>query len=172
MLQPQVQPWPKRSNPEVLPVSLCNSDSADALVPAHLSQSQNLTLYRSFCAMKYAIYALCVNSHQHSQCRQCKDSHSEDLASVAEPVNDPVSSPGTAPPSPLPRQKLGTACPRRLFAWEHFFTRIGRWPFTMPAINFFRLSASVNQRDVEKASDLYNFSESDLELCFPNVFFF
>ncbi|OWK09404.1 ZFYVE26, partial [Cervus elaphus hippelaphus] len=67
--------------------------SADALVPAHLSQSQNLTLYRSFCAMKYAIYALCVNSHQHSQCRQCKDGPSEDLASVAEPVNDPVSSP-------------------------------------------------------------------------------
>ncbi|XP_043328299.1 zinc finger FYVE domain-containing protein 26 [Cervus canadensis] len=71
-------------------------DSADALVPAHLSQSQNLTLYRSFCAMKYAIYALCVNSHQHSQCRQCKDGPSEDLASVAEPVNDPVSSPGSS----------------------------------------------------------------------------
>nr|XP_020745443.1 zinc finger FYVE domain-containing protein 26 [Odocoileus virginianus texanus] len=71
-------------------------DSADALVPAHLSQSQNLTLYRSFCAMKYAIYALCVNSHQHSQCRQCKDGPSEDLASVAEPVNDPVSSPGAS----------------------------------------------------------------------------
>ncbi|CAI9177143.1 unnamed protein product [Rangifer tarandus platyrhynchus] len=71
-------------------------DSADALVPSHLSQSQNLTLYRSFCAMKYAIYALCVNSHQHSQCRQCKDGPSEDLASVAEPVNDPVSSPGAS----------------------------------------------------------------------------
>ncbi|XP_065796324.1 zinc finger FYVE domain-containing protein 26 isoform X2 [Muntiacus reevesi] len=71
-------------------------DSADALVPAHLSQSQNLTLYRSFCAMKYAIYALCINSHQHSQCRQCKDGPSEDLASVTEPMNDPVSSPGAS----------------------------------------------------------------------------
>ncbi|XP_055291675.1 zinc finger FYVE domain-containing protein 26 isoform X2 [Moschus berezovskii] len=71
-------------------------DSADALVPTHLSQSQNLTLYRSFCAMKYAIYALCVSSHQHSQCRQCKDSPLEDLASVAEPVKDPLSSPGAS----------------------------------------------------------------------------
>ncbi|KAI4540700.1 hypothetical protein MG293_009741 [Ovis ammon polii] len=71
-------------------------DSADALIPAHLSQSQSLTLYRSFCAMKYAIYALCVSSHQHSQCRQCKDGPSDDLASVAEPVNNPLSSPGAS----------------------------------------------------------------------------
>ena len=57
--------------------------------------------------MKYAIYALCVSSHQHSQCRQCKDGPSDDLASVAEPMNDPPSSPGTALPSPLPQQALG-----------------------------------------------------------------
>ena len=55
-------------------------------------------------------------THQHSQCRQCKDGPSDDLASVAEPVNDPPSSPGTVPPSPLPQQKLRTTCPRRLFA--------------------------------------------------------
>ena len=41
----------------------------------------------------------------------------------------------------------------------------------MPMINFFHVSASVNQRDMEKASDLYNFSESDLVPCFPNAFF-
>lgn len=46
--------------------------------------------------MKYAIYALCVSSHQHSQCRQCKDGPSDDLASVAEPMNDPPSSPGAS----------------------------------------------------------------------------
>ena len=46
----------------------------------------------------------------------CKDGPSDDLASVAEPVNDPPSSPGTVPPSPLPQQKLRTTCPRRLFA--------------------------------------------------------
>ncbi|XP_057587175.1 zinc finger FYVE domain-containing protein 26 [Hippopotamus amphibius kiboko] len=71
-------------------------DSADATVPAHLSRCQNLTLYQSFCAMKYAIYALCVNSHQQSQCRECKDGPSEDLASAVEPVNDPLSSPGAS----------------------------------------------------------------------------
>ncbi|KAF3831059.1 hypothetical protein GH733_002297 [Mirounga leonina] len=71
-------------------------DSAEATVPEHLSQCQNLTLYQSFCAMKYAIYALCVNSHQHSQCQECRDSPSEDPALAAEPANDPLSSPGAS----------------------------------------------------------------------------
>ncbi|KAL4832421.1 hypothetical protein H8958_002370 [Nasalis larvatus] len=71
-------------------------DAVDAPVPEHLSQCQNLTLYQGFCAMKYAIYALCVNSHQHSQCQDCKDSLSEDLTSAAEPANDSLSSPGAA----------------------------------------------------------------------------
>ncbi|XP_059951930.1 zinc finger FYVE domain-containing protein 26 isoform X2 [Mesoplodon densirostris] len=71
-------------------------DSTDATVPAHLSRCQNLTLYRSFCAMKYAIYALCVNSHRHSQCQECKDGPSEDLAVASEPVNDSLSSPGAS----------------------------------------------------------------------------
>lgn len=92
-----LQPILERTNSEVLPVSLSHSDSADTLVPEHLSQCQNLTLYQSFCAMKYAIYALCVNSHQHTQCQECKDSLPEDLASAVESVNDSVSSSGTAP---------------------------------------------------------------------------
>ncbi|XP_016079331.1 PREDICTED: zinc finger FYVE domain-containing protein 26 isoform X2 [Miniopterus natalensis] len=71
-------------------------DSAGAPGPEHLSQCQNLTLYQSFCAMKYAIYALCVNSHQHSQCQECKDSPSEDPAMAAEPVNDSASSSGAS----------------------------------------------------------------------------
>ncbi|NXS59843.1 ZFY26 protein, partial [Brachypteracias leptosomus] len=36
-----------------------------------LSQQRNLTLFRAFCAMKFAIYALCVNSHRHCSCRGC-----------------------------------------------------------------------------------------------------
>ncbi|XP_064514413.1 zinc finger FYVE domain-containing protein 26 isoform X4 [Pseudopipra pipra] len=36
-----------------------------------LSQQRNLALFRAFCAMKYAIYALCVNSHKHSKCKDC-----------------------------------------------------------------------------------------------------
>ncbi|KAM5274232.1 zinc finger FYVE domain-containing protein 26 isoform 2-T2 [Ctenodactylus gundi] len=71
-------------------------DSADAQVPEQLSQCQNLTLFQGFCAMKYAIYALCVNSHQHAQCQDCKDGLSEDLASAAEPADDSLSSPGVS----------------------------------------------------------------------------
>ncbi|KAM4852859.1 zinc finger FYVE domain-containing protein 26 [Thomomys bottae] len=71
-------------------------DSAEAAIPEYLSQCQNLTLYQGFCAMKYAIYALCVNSHQHSQCQDCKDSPLEDLASTAEPAKDSLPSPGAS----------------------------------------------------------------------------
>ncbi|EHB17633.1 Zinc finger FYVE domain-containing protein 26 [Heterocephalus glaber] len=71
-------------------------DSTDAPVPEHLSQCQNLTLYQGFCAMKYAIYALCVNSHQYSQCQDCRDSPSEDLALATEPTEDSVPSPGAS----------------------------------------------------------------------------
>ncbi|KAH0521044.1 Zinc finger FYVE domain-containing protein 26 [Microtus ochrogaster] len=64
-------------------------DTRDASAPEHLSPCQSLTLYQGFCAMKYAVYALCVNSHQHAQCQDCRDiaSASEDLA-VAEQGND------------------------------------------------------------------------------------
>ncbi|NWW50560.1 ZFY26 protein, partial [Pedionomus torquatus] len=42
-----------------------------ATLPNTLSQQRNLALFRAFCAMKYAIYALCVNSHKHSKCKDC-----------------------------------------------------------------------------------------------------
>ncbi|NXF71305.1 ZFY26 protein, partial [Sclerurus mexicanus] len=42
-----------------------------ARLPNSLSQQRNLALFRAFCAMKYAIYALCVNSHKHSKCKNC-----------------------------------------------------------------------------------------------------
>ncbi|XP_064000026.1 zinc finger FYVE domain-containing protein 26 isoform X3 [Pogoniulus pusillus] len=42
-----------------------------AVLPSPLSQQRNLALFRAFCAMKYAIYALCVNSHKHSKCKDC-----------------------------------------------------------------------------------------------------
>uniref|UniRef100_A0A674IQW5 Zinc finger FYVE domain-containing protein 26 n=1 Tax=Terrapene triunguis TaxID=2587831 RepID=A0A674IQW5_9SAUR len=43
-------------------------------VSSLLSQQRNLVLFRAFCAMKYAIYALCVNSHHHSKCKDCMHS--------------------------------------------------------------------------------------------------
>ncbi|NWT83698.1 ZFY26 protein, partial [Lanius ludovicianus] len=42
-----------------------------ATLPNTLSQQRNLALFRAFCAMKYAIYALCVNSHRHAKCKDC-----------------------------------------------------------------------------------------------------
>ncbi|NXG01733.1 ZFY26 protein, partial [Sakesphorus luctuosus] len=45
--------------------------STAATHPNTLSQQRNLALFRAFCAMKYAIYALCVNAHKHSKCKNC-----------------------------------------------------------------------------------------------------
>ncbi|XP_074092155.1 zinc finger FYVE domain-containing protein 26 isoform X2 [Macrotis lagotis] len=70
-------------------------DQSDVSIPNHLNQHQNLTLFQGFCAMKYAIYALCVNSHQRSQCQICKEGPSENLATNQEPAKD-SSSPGAS----------------------------------------------------------------------------
>ncbi|NWZ67467.1 ZFY26 protein, partial [Acrocephalus arundinaceus] len=45
-----------------------------ATLPNALSQQRNLALFRAFCAMKYAIYALCVNAHRHAKCKDCPHS--------------------------------------------------------------------------------------------------
>ncbi|KAM4724156.1 zinc finger FYVE domain-containing protein 26 isoform 2-T3 [Anableps anableps] len=36
------------------------------------SVQRNIVLFQGFCAMKYAIYALCVNFHKYSSCVECK----------------------------------------------------------------------------------------------------
>ncbi|CDQ88037.1 unnamed protein product [Oncorhynchus mykiss] len=32
---------------------------------------RNLVLYRGFCAMKYALYAMCITAHKYSGCSDC-----------------------------------------------------------------------------------------------------
>ncbi|NWY66666.1 ZFY26 protein, partial [Erithacus rubecula] len=62
-----------------------------ATLPNALSQQRNLALFRAFCAMKYAIYALCVNSHRHAQCKDCVHSLLADIpqdAASGEPAGD------------------------------------------------------------------------------------
>uniref|UniRef100_A0A8C0EPY4 Zinc finger FYVE domain-containing protein 26 n=1 Tax=Bubo bubo TaxID=30461 RepID=A0A8C0EPY4_BUBBB len=62
-----------------------------ATLPNALSQQRNLALFRAFCAMKYAIYALCVNSHKHSKCKDCVRSLLGDIpedATSGEPAGD------------------------------------------------------------------------------------
>ncbi|NXW84678.1 ZFY26 protein, partial [Alopecoenas beccarii] len=61
-----------------------------ATLPNTLSQQRNLALFRAFCAMKYAIYALCVNSHKHSKCKDCVCSLLGDItedATVGQPAD-------------------------------------------------------------------------------------
>ncbi|NWW39081.1 ZFY26 protein, partial [Panurus biarmicus] len=62
-----------------------------ATLPNTLSQQRNLALFRAFCAMKYAIYALCVNSHRHAKCKDCVHSLLGDVpedATSGEPAGD------------------------------------------------------------------------------------
>ncbi|KAL8169575.1 UNVERIFIED_CONTAM: hypothetical protein K2H54_052616 [Gekko kuhli] len=44
-----------------------------------LSQQRNLILFQAFCAMKYAIYALCVNVHRPANCKDCVTYFASDL---------------------------------------------------------------------------------------------
>ncbi|XP_039642804.1 zinc finger FYVE domain-containing protein 26 isoform X3 [Perca fluviatilis] len=46
----------------------------DTEVVSNLSSGvqRNIVLFQGFCAMKYAIYALCVNAHKHSNCTECE----------------------------------------------------------------------------------------------------
>ncbi|NXB02837.1 ZFY26 protein, partial [Cnemophilus loriae] len=65
--------------------------STTATLPNTLSQQRNLALFRAFCAMKYAIYALCVNSHRHAKCKDCVHSLLGDVpedATSGEPAGD------------------------------------------------------------------------------------
>ncbi|NXT60116.1 ZFY26 protein, partial [Chaetops frenatus] len=62
-----------------------------ATLPNTLSQQRNLALFRAFCAMKYAIYALCVSSHRHAKCKDCVHSLLGDIpedATLGEPAGD------------------------------------------------------------------------------------
>ncbi|XP_032882801.1 zinc finger FYVE domain-containing protein 26 isoform X3 [Amblyraja radiata] len=36
-----------------------------------MTQRRNVTLYQALCAIKYAIYALCINAHQPTSCKEC-----------------------------------------------------------------------------------------------------
>uniref|UniRef100_A0A8C0IVD0 Zinc finger FYVE domain-containing protein 26 n=1 Tax=Chelonoidis abingdonii TaxID=106734 RepID=A0A8C0IVD0_CHEAB len=66
-------------------------DQETQVVPVSslLSQQRNLVLFRAFCAMKYAIYALCVNSHCHSKCKDCMHSLLSDLPEDSTPLKEP-----------------------------------------------------------------------------------
>ncbi|XP_048061313.1 zinc finger FYVE domain-containing protein 26 isoform X2 [Megalobrama amblycephala] len=41
------------------------------------SVQRNITLFQGFCAMKYALYAICVNAHMHTGCLDCEPQHQQ-----------------------------------------------------------------------------------------------
>lgn len=49
-------------------------EETDTLVAPRLAAQRNVVLFQGFCAMKYALYALCVNAHRPSTCLDCKGS--------------------------------------------------------------------------------------------------
>ncbi|TNN64159.1 Zinc finger FYVE domain-containing protein 26 [Liparis tanakae] len=51
-----------------------STGNEDTEVVSNLSSAvqRNTVLFQGFCAMKYAIYALCVNAHKYSDCTECE----------------------------------------------------------------------------------------------------
>nr|XP_023691726.1 zinc finger FYVE domain-containing protein 26 isoform X1 [Paramormyrops kingsleyae] len=48
-----------------------DTDTAHPVDTPNLSARRNVVLFQGFCAMKYALYAICVNAHKYSGCRDC-----------------------------------------------------------------------------------------------------
>ncbi|XP_056151758.1 zinc finger FYVE domain-containing protein 26 [Lampris incognitus] len=47
------------------------TDDMDVISTPSLAGQRNVVLFQGFCAMKYALYALCVNAHKYSSCTEC-----------------------------------------------------------------------------------------------------
>ncbi|XP_029349226.1 zinc finger FYVE domain-containing protein 26 isoform X2 [Echeneis naucrates] len=61
---------------------LPNSPGAEypeAVGPFIPGVQRNIVLFQGFCAMKYAIYALCVNAHKYSNCTECESMQQQQL---------------------------------------------------------------------------------------------
>ncbi|XP_044292041.1 zinc finger FYVE domain-containing protein 26 isoform X1 [Varanus komodoensis] len=68
-------------------------DSAMMPASTRLGQQRNLILFQAFCAMKYAIYALCVNVHKGSHCKDCASQFVSDLPDELPDQNKPTDQP-------------------------------------------------------------------------------
>uniref|UniRef100_A0ABM5FA00 Zinc finger FYVE domain-containing protein 26 n=1 Tax=Pogona vitticeps TaxID=103695 RepID=A0ABM5FA00_9SAUR len=67
--------------------------SAVVPVSALVSQQRNLILFQAFCAMKYAIYALCINAHKVSDCKDCARFLIKDLSDKSPEENESADQP-------------------------------------------------------------------------------
>ncbi|XP_039992767.1 zinc finger FYVE domain-containing protein 26 isoform X2 [Xiphias gladius] len=48
------------------------TEDTEAIITLSHGVQRNVVLFQGFCAMKYAIYALCVNVHKYSNCTKCE----------------------------------------------------------------------------------------------------
>ncbi|XP_038584174.1 zinc finger FYVE domain-containing protein 26 isoform X2 [Micropterus salmoides] len=48
------------------------TEDTEAISTLRPGVQKNIILFQGFCAMKYAIYALCVNAHKYSNCTECE----------------------------------------------------------------------------------------------------
>ncbi|KAM3595590.1 uncharacterized protein V6R79_025751 [Siganus canaliculatus] len=48
------------------------TEDTEAIGTVSPGVQRNVVLFQGFCAMKYAIYALCVNAHKYSNCTECE----------------------------------------------------------------------------------------------------
>ncbi|XP_044230886.1 zinc finger FYVE domain-containing protein 26 [Thunnus albacares] len=48
------------------------TEDTEAISTLSPGVQRNIILFQGFCAMKYAIYALCVNAHKYSNCSECE----------------------------------------------------------------------------------------------------
>ncbi|XP_049452932.1 zinc finger FYVE domain-containing protein 26 isoform X1 [Epinephelus fuscoguttatus] len=53
------------------------TEDAEAVSSLSSSVQRNIVLFQGFCAMKYAIYALCVNAHKYSNCTECESTQQQ-----------------------------------------------------------------------------------------------
>ncbi|XP_069064972.1 zinc finger FYVE domain-containing protein 26 isoform X1 [Pleurodeles waltl] len=58
---------------KALPVGNGATGQFSKRASSSLVQQRSVILFEAFCAMKYAIYALCLNAHKHSMCKDCAD---------------------------------------------------------------------------------------------------
>ncbi|XP_040916541.1 zinc finger FYVE domain-containing protein 26 isoform X2 [Toxotes jaculatrix] len=53
------------------------TEDPEAITTLSPGVQRNIVLFQGFCAMKYAIYALCVNAHKYSNCTECEYVHQQ-----------------------------------------------------------------------------------------------
>ncbi|XP_019406944.1 PREDICTED: zinc finger FYVE domain-containing protein 26 isoform X1 [Crocodylus porosus] len=95
-----------------------------ASLPGLLNQRRNLALFRAFCAMKYAIYALCVNSHKPLKCKDCTYSCLSDIPEGSDHLKEPADCSAVFPQYLAKCQQFlrGVPAPLRLELLENIFS--------------------------------------------------